>query len=174
MLTLRQLFVALAGTIVLMAAVPALGLAAAPIVREHFNFTSDPYDDNWCGIDGTGVDRVVVQYSEDASGASIENVNVTIVFTATSSGKSMEVHIARVGKTTARVDNGDGTVTIFATNDGVQSFKLPNGPMLVRDAGSITFAVTLDAATGDFISFEVVEEHGQFPPGCDQIVAALT
>ena len=36
----------------------------------------------------------------------------------------MEVHIARVSKTGAAVDNGDGTETIFVTNNGVQSFKL--------------------------------------------------
>ena len=69
----------------------AAALAGAPVVNVHANFTSDPYDDNWCGIDGIGVDRVVARYKEDASGASLETVNITELFTATESGKSMEI-----------------------------------------------------------------------------------
>ena len=175
MLKLRQLFVALAGTIVLVTAVPALGLAAAPVVNVHVSFTSDPYDDNWCGIDGTSVDRVVAHYKEDASGASILNLNITALFTATGSGKSMEIRQTGVRKAGAPIDNGDGTYSIIATNSGQSpTFKLPNGPVIVLSVGLVEFLVTFDIATGEFVSFEVLREKGQHPPGCALIVAALT
>ena len=170
----RPFIGSLTATLIAVLAFAAVAMAAPPVVNVHVNFTSDPYADNWCGIDGSSVDSVVAHYKEDAGGAFIANLNLTISFTATASGKSMQVHIARVGKATAPIDNGDGTATVLTTTNGVQSFKLQNGPLFVRSAGNITFAVTFDAVTGDFISFEVVEEHGQFPPGCDQIVVALT
>jgi hypothetical protein len=169
-----KLLPALAAAVVVMAVVPALGLAGPPAFNGHFSFTSAPYADGWCGIDGTSVDTVRAHFLEDASGASIENLNLVTTFTSTASGKSMEIHIARVSKSDAFVDNGDGTETLFVTNNGLQSWKIPNGPMLVRSVGSITFAITFDAATGEFLSFEVVEEHGQFPPGCEFIIEALT
>ena len=175
MTKLRQLFVALAGTIVLVTAVPALGLAAAPVVNVHVSFTSDPYDDNWCGIDGTSVDRVVAHYKEDASGASILNLNITALFTATESGKSMEIRQTGVQRASAPIDNGDGTYSVIATNSGQSpTFKLPNGPVIVLSVGLVEFLVTFDIATGEFVSFEVLKESGQHPPGCALIVAALT
>ncbi len=157
------------------ALVPALGFAGPPVVQEHFNFTSDSYDDGWCGIAGVSVDRVVVQYSEDASGASIERINVKTLFTAMASGKSMQIHQAGARKASAPIDNRDGTYSIILQNTGPSpKFKLPNGPVLVMDVGLIEFRITFDSATGEFLSFEVLREKGQRPPGCDTIVAALS
>ena len=171
---MRKFRITTALVVVLAGVLPAFGLAGAPVFNDSFRFTSDPYSDGWCGIAGTSIDTVVAHFQVRTSGASLESLNVTTTFTAAASGKSMEVHIARVGKTEAAVDNGDGTETILVTNDGMQNIKLPNGPLLVRTAGSITFAITLEVGTGDFVSFEVVKEHGQFPPGCAFIVEALT
>ena len=103
-----KLGAALAMAAVLLAAVPAVAIAGPPVVNIHVAFTSDPYDDGWCGIDGTSVDEVSAHFVERESGASIENLNLVITFTAAASGKSMEIHIARVSKTAAPVDNGDG------------------------------------------------------------------
>ena len=171
---MRKLRIATALAIVLAGVAPAFGLAGAPTFNDSFRFTSDPYADGWCGIAGTSIDTVVAHFQVRSNGASLENLNVTTVFTASASSKSMEVHIARVGKTDTAVDNGDGTETILLTNNGLQNFKLQNGPLIVRTAGSISFAITLEVGTGDFVSFEVVEEHGQFPAGCALIVEALT
>ena len=149
--------------------------AAKPVINEHANFTSDPYADGWCGIDGTSVDRVVAHYLEAASGASIASLNVTTLFTATASGKSIEIRQTGARKASAPVDNGDGTVSVVFTNSGQSpGIKLPNGPPIVLSVGLVEFLVKFDAATGDFISFEVVREKGQRSPGCDAIVAALT
>jgi hypothetical protein len=175
MYKLTRLLIGFSVTIALAAAVPALGVAAKPVVTDHLNFTSDPYDDSWCGIAGTSVDRVVVQYKEDATGASMENDSITTLFTATVSGKSMEIRQTGVRKRSAPIDNGDGTFTVVVDNRGLSpAFKLPNGPPIVLDVGLVEFRVTFDSATGDFLSFEVVRERGQRPPGCDAIIAALT
>jgi hypothetical protein len=173
--TFRQRLLALSGAVFLALALPAIGVAAAPVIHEHFNFTSDPYDYNWCGIDGTSVDSGVVDFKLDAGGASIENQQVTTFFTATASGKSMEIHTTGVVKVSASIDNGDGTFTVVVTNMGTRpQFKLPNGPVLVRSAGLAMFGVTFDSVTGRFVSFEVLDLKGPHPPGCDIIVAALT
>jgi len=42
------------------------------------------------------------------------------------------------------------------------------------DVGLIEFRITFDSATDEFLSFEVLREKGQQPPGCDTIVAALS
>jgi hypothetical protein len=171
----RNLLLALAGAAALTATAPALGLAAAPVINEHFNFTSDPYVQNWCGIEGTSVDRVVGHFKLDASGASIENIQSKSLFTATASGKSMEIHITGLVKVSAPIDNGDGTFTVIVRNMGSRpQFKLPNGPLLVRSGGQGIFGLTFDSSTGEFISFEVIDVKGPHPAGCDIIVAALT
>ncbi|HEY8723926.1 MAG TPA: hypothetical protein VIL92_08730 [Gaiellaceae bacterium] len=78
-------------------------------------------------------------------------------------------------RSSAPTDNGDGTVSVVATNSGLSpAFKLPNGPPIVLDVGLVEFVLTLDATTGDFISFELLRDRGQHPPGCAAIVAALT
>jgi hypothetical protein len=165
---------ALAATL-LVALVAASARAGPPLIHEHANFTSDPYDDNWCGIAGTSVDRVVAHYKEDASGAFIETLNVTTVFTATESGRSMEIRQTGSRRGSAPIDNGDGTVSIVVTNSGQSpGFKLSNGPPIVLDVGLVQFLLTFDAVTGDFISFEVLKVAGPRPPGCDLIIAALT
>jgi hypothetical protein len=169
----RHLLLAFAGAAALTATVPAL--AAAPVINEHFSFTSDPYAQNWCGIEGTSVDRVVGHFKLDASGASIDNIQSKSLFTATASGESMEIHITGVVKVSAPIDNGDGTFTVIVRNMGARpQFKLPNGPLLVRSAGHGIFGLTFDSSTGEFVSFEVIDLKGPHPAGCDIIVAALT
>ena len=118
---------------------------------------------------------MVANFKEDASGASLESLNVTTLFTATASGKSMEIRQTGARKASAPIDNGGGTVSVDVTNSGQSSgFKLPNGPPIVLDVGLVEFLVTFDAATGDFVSFEVLRVRGPRPPGCALIVAALT
>ncbi len=109
MVTLKRLFVAVAAAAAVATVVPLYGLAAAPVVHEHAHFTSDVYDDQWCGIAGTSVDRVVAQYVERESGASVETLNIATVFTATASGTSMLIRQTGARHAGAPVDNGDGT-----------------------------------------------------------------
>jgi hypothetical protein len=170
----RKLIV-LAGTVAMLAAlaVPATGIAGKAVFTEHDNFTSDPYPDGWCGIAGTAVDVVHDQYREDASGASSENVNIMTTFTATSSGRSMTIQTSGVRKQSAPVDNGDGTFTFAFSNSGLSpKFTFDDGTHLL-DRGTIGFALTVDA-NDEFVSFDILYQHGQRPPGCDTIVAELS
>jgi hypothetical protein len=164
--------IVLAGSIALLAALalPVSSAGAAQIGHDHF--TSDPYPDNWCGIDGTSVDQVVANYTEDGSRTSL---NVTTLFTATTSGKSMEIRQTGLRREGAPIDNGDGTYSVVHTNAGQSpSFKLPNGPVIALDVGLIEGVATFDSTTGDFISFEIVKLAGPRPNACDAIVAALS
>jgi len=170
----RRLIV-LAGTIALLGALvfPAAGIAGKPVVNEHDNFTSDPYPDGWCGIDGTSIDVVHDQYRQDASGASIENVNITTYFTATSTGKSMTIQSSGVHQQNTPIDNGDGTFTFILANSGIgPKFTFADGTHLL-DRGTVGFALTVDS-NDEFVSFDVLYQHGQRPPGCDTIIAELS
>jgi hypothetical protein len=168
-----RFFAALAG--VLAMALPAVAQAGAPVFREHLNFTSDPFEDELCGIEGISVDRVVATFSADASGATLERLNVRTLFTSSATGKSLEIHSAGARRAAPPVDNGDGTYSIVTQNSGPSPiFKLPNGPMVWHDVGLIEFRLTFDQATGDFVSFEVTRMSGPKEPGCDAIVAALS
>ena len=166
---MRRLIV-LAGSIVLLAALalPASS-GAAPIGHDHF--TSDPYPDNWCGVTGTSVDYVVANYTLDGSRTSL---NVQTTFTATASGKSMEIRQTGHRTQSPPVDNGNGTYSITFTNAGQSpAFKLPTGQVIV-DTGFLESVATFDSATDDFISFEIVKQSGPRPPACAAIVAALS
>jgi hypothetical protein len=154
--------------------VVALALSAAAVAGGigHDHFTSDPYPDSWCGLTGTSVDQVVANYTTaDEARASI---NVLTTFTATATGKSLEIRSTGVRKESAPIDNGDGTYSLIFTNAGASPmFKVPNGPVIGVDVGLIVFDVTFDQATGEFVSFAVVRVAGQRPALDSRICAAL-
>lgn len=177
MSTIKRLGIVAAGALAIAITVPAVAVAGKPVIHEHFNFTSDPYGPfDLCGVAVTGVDTVVGQFSQDATGANIGAGNVVSVLTATASGKSIEFQQAGVSKGSALTDNGDGTVSSLLTISGLSpKVSVFHGPPLGIDAGEITFRLTFDASTGAFISFDVVSVKGPRPAGsCDPIVAALT
>ena len=159
----------------LLVALAATSAAAAPpVVNGHDHFVSDPYADNWCGIEGTSVDTVVAHFMERANGASLESINITTLFTATESGKSMEVRQTGTRRAGAPIDNGDGTYSILVTNSGQSPrIKIPQGPPIVLDVGLVQFLITFDSATGDFVAFDVLKEAGPRLPGCAAIIAYL-
>lgn len=162
--------IAVAGSVVLLGALAGTAANAGAAQIGHDHFTSDPYADNWCGVDGTAVDAVVANYTLDGSRASI---NVRTVFTAASSGKSMEITETGVRTTGSAIDNGDGTYSVFFKNAGQSpGFKLPTGEV-IHDTGIVGGVATFDATTGDFLSFEVVKVAGPRPDACSAIIAAL-
>jgi len=178
---MTKLFVlaAVIASVVVAVAVNAAG-AAKPAVNGHDHFVSDPYPDEWCGVEGTSVDTVVAHFMERPDGTSLEAINVTTVFTATDSGKSIIIREtgSRVGS--ARIDNGDGTYSVISSSRGQSpKFKIVQGPVLGVDVGYVAFRLTFDAATDEWLGFvdgfEVLKEAGQRPVvECDAIVAALT
>jgi hypothetical protein len=160
--------IAFAAFAVLALAPATAATAASPI--GHDRFTSDAYADNWCGIDGTSVDRVVANYTADGSRASI---NVVTTFTATASGKSMEIRQTGARKSGAPIDNGNGTYSVVFTNAGQSpGFYLPNG-VVAHDTGLVKGIVTFDSVTDEFLDFQVVKIAGPRLDACPAIIAAL-
>jgi hypothetical protein len=144
---------------------------------QHIQCTSDPYATNLCGIDVIGVDTVVVEMlTSPASGATLNPRLITTVFTNPTSGKSVTLTDAGLAVASTS-DNGDGTSTTVVTVNGITKVQMLNGPLLnINVAGSITFAITFNTATGDFISFTFLSAKGlgPNPPSCDVLTAALT
>lgn len=160
--------VAVAAVVATAAMAFAVGATAAPPSHDHF--VSDPYADGWCGIQGTSVDTVVANYTTDESRVSL---NIRTLFTATASGKSMEIRATGLEEQTVTV-NPDGSSTVLFRNSGQDpGFKLPNGPVLGIDVGFGEGLVTFDA-NGDFVSFQLIKHAGQLPAVCPQIIAALS
>jgi hypothetical protein len=62
------------------------------------------------------------------------------------------------------VDEQAGTITFTATYKGLpEKIQTAHGPVLLRDAGVITFADTFDLQTGEFISSETLVNNGPHP-----------
>ncbi|MFY9579251.1 MAG: hypothetical protein WAQ33_07990 [Gaiellaceae bacterium] len=162
-------------------ALPASG-AGRWVTNAHFTI-HDTFADNTCGIDGTTVMNGVENFRQSADGSFTDIASFKAVFTATASGKSIELQVAQqlTGSDTP-VDNGDGTVTFSFTFKGLpEKLKIPNGPILSRDAGIVTFHQTFDATTGAFISQTLSGEKGPHPDldsgfaiFCNVLVPALT
>ena len=150
----------------ILALVLAAPAAAANVGHDHF--TSDPYPDSWCGIPGTSVDVVVANFTDGR-----ESINVRTTFTA-ANGKQLEIRQTGVRKSGPPIDNGDGTYSEIHTSAGQSpGFKIPNGPVIGNDVGLVTFLVTFDSVTGDFVDFAVLKVAGQREALNAQICAAL-
>ena len=170
----RTFVIAFVTALVLGAGAASSAGAAPPIDQGQFHFDSGPYASNLCGLDGTEDDVVVGSFVAFANGFNVNPTNAISTFTATSTGKTVQFRMAGNVIVQPAVDNGDGTFTQLITVTGTSSvYKLVNGPVIVKDIGSITFASTFDSQGND-LGFSVVKVAGPRPPGCSAIVAALT
>jgi hypothetical protein len=161
---------------------PGSGVAAKVVFHAHESF-SETFDDNICGIPGTSVVRGVSNFAAYADNTVKEEFKLTLVFTATESGKSIRIHVAQQFTSNDEpIDNGDGTVTFIQSFKGLpEQVKIANGPLLTRDAGIVTFFRIFDATTFEFISQTVSVERGPHPEldsdfelFCEVVVPALT
>jgi hypothetical protein len=157
------------------------GTAAASTMVFHDTFSDAQQDDNQCGIDGSSVVQGQDITQVYADGTTRVEVNFKYVFTSGATGKSFEISAAVQETGAGPIVNPDGTVSFVSTFKGVpQKLKIPNGPILTRDAGYVTIYQTFDPNTGDLISQTLSPDHGPHPsladPSlfCDVIVAALT
>ena len=181
----KHLLVAIASVAALGMVVATFGVAAVPTTNEHGSFTDGPFDADFCAVPGTEIDTGVFHFLQDSSGAFVGNENFSGRFTATATGKSLEISAVSTGRG-ALIDNGDGTATFSEHDTGlVLRFKVANGPVLkdadgkpILGAGVLDFAVTFDLASGDVIS---VDEswHGPHPlrdgvDVCGPAIAYLT
>ena len=167
-----------------------VGLAGAPTERSHENFT-DTFPDQICGIDGTSTVKGVDNFSIRGT-TFTEHFEVTQVFTATASGKSVVIRVAQRASGPLDPiyvnDNGDGTVTFTFLNTFIglpEQLRILNGPVLLRDAGVVTiastFIYTIATDSYAFVSRSVSGQHGPHPDlasdfeaFCNVLIPALT
>jgi|SRR5579884_685216 len=175
-----------AAVVAFAATVAAAATAGKPVIFDHESFVDGPNPSSWCGVvDGTEVTTGTFTFRQDASGAFHATQQQTSIFTASATGKSLEVSAAGVDMG-AGVDNGDGTMTFTEKQAGLAvTFKVPNGPILkaangkpLLGAGVIDDVATFDIATGDLVSFQETV-HGPHPQRdgvdvCTPTVAYLT
>jgi hypothetical protein len=176
-LSLRQ---ALAAVFALAVVLPAAALAAKPVERFHDNFR-DTFSDEVCGIpvDGAvvGVDNFIV-YADDSFK---DTSSVKTTLTNPENGRSVRISNAGQVTGTAIIDEEAGTITFMTTFKGLpEKIQTLHGPVLLRDAGVITFVETFDLETGDLISTDVLingphpEAESDFEAFCEVVTGALT
>lgn len=180
----KQFFgAAAAAAMVVALLLPASGAAGPPVEGSgHFTFT-DSFPDSICGIEGTSVMTGQENFVAWADGTFQDTLNVTQVFTATASGKSVEIQVAQhtTGNLNA-IDNGDGTISYVNTKTGLpEKLKIPGGPVLSRDAGTVTFTFVWDPVAGVPLYETLSGIHGPHPDltsgfsiYCEVLVPALT
>jgi hypothetical protein len=175
----RAVLVAL---ITALAVLPASAFGAKPVEQFHDHFT-DSFSDETCGIP-VDVDLMVtdnfVLYA-DESFKDTSSIKATV--TNPLNGKSVVISSAGLVSGPAPiVDEEAGTITFFTSFKGLpEKIQTANGPVLLRDAGFVTFADTFDLETGEFISEEITVNNGPHPEldsdftlFCDVISEALT
>ena len=179
---MRRLF-ALSGLVAtFVLAFMASSAAAAPLVDRFHGTFSDTFQDNICGIDGTSVVNGMDNIQVFADGTFKDEFRLNLTFTSAATGKSVLLFAANQFVGTGPIDNGDGTITFVSTFKGLpEKIKLPNGRVLSRDAGFVSFNDTFDATTGDFLGEVISPENGPHPDldsgfalFCDVVVPALT
>jgi hypothetical protein len=174
----RVLLVALVTALVVF---PAPALAAQPIEQFHDHFT-DSFSAEICGI-AVDVDLVVTDnFFVYADGTVKDTSSFKQTFTNPETGQS--VVLSAAGQFTGPppvVDEVAGTITFLVSYKGLpEKIQTAQGPVLLRDAGIITFADTFDLETGEFISSETIikgphpEAESDFTLFCEVITGALT
>jgi hypothetical protein len=162
---IRALVVALIATFALL---PAGALGARPEIF-HANFLDVEEDADVCGItvdivaEGVFTDKVFF----DKEGNLVRfqaTSSVNITFTA-ENGKSVINQIAQqYVEAEPIIDEAAGTITFVFSFKGLpELLRAAQGPVLLRDAGLITFADTFDLETGEFLSSEILVNRGPHP-----------
>jgi hypothetical protein len=175
---LRALLMAL---VTALAVIPGTASGAKPLEQFHDHFT-DSFSDEICGI-SVDVDLTVTDnfflYANDSFK---DTSSVQITFTNPENGNSVVLSNAgQISGPPPIIDEEAGTITFLTSFKGLpEKIQTAQGPVLLRDAGVITFADTFDLETGEFISSEVVvngphpEADSDFTLFCEVISAALT
>ena len=171
-----------AAALLLTAAPAGAAVGAKPIEQFHDHFT-ESFSDVICGIP---VDVVIVVTDnfflyEDDSFKDTASFRSTV--TNPANGNSVRISSAGQNSGPAPiVDEEAGTITFLTSFKGLpEKIQTAHGPVLLRDAGIITFADTFDLETGEFISTEIVVTKGPHPEAdsdftlfCEVITEALT
>jgi hypothetical protein len=175
----RAVFAALVVVVVI---APAEALGAKPVQRFHDHFT-DSFASDICGI-AVDVDlRVTDNFFVNADGTFKDTSSVRQTFTNPLNGRSVIVSAAgQVFGGAPVVDEAANTISFDTTYKGLpEKIQSGDGPVLLRDAGIITFRDTFDLTTGDFISEQTIVNNGPHPEAdsdftlfCDVVTSALS
>jgi hypothetical protein len=179
---IRALVVALIATF---AVLPAGALGAKPEIF-HANFLDVEENADVCGITvdivAKGVFTDKAFFDQEGNFVRfMSTASVKVTFTA-ENGKSVIVQNAgQFTDVEPLIDEEAGTITFVTTFKGLpEKIQTANGPVLLRDAGLITFMDTFDLETGEFISSDVIikgphpEAESDFTLFCEVITEALT
>ena len=155
---------------------------AGPIQQFHDHFT-DGYSGEICGIP-TDVEVIETQnvflFADNSFRVTI---SARTTFTNPVNGKSVVTSlVGEISGSAPIVDEVARTITFLTSNKGLpEKIQTGNGPVLLRDAGIITFADKFDLDSGAFISEQIVVNKGPHPEAdsdftlfCAVITPALT
>lgn len=175
----RAALAALVTTATAVAILAGTATAAKPIEQFHDHFT-DSFSADLCGIP---VDVQVVVTDNFFIFADSFRDTSSVRLTATNPANGKAVIISNAGQISGPppiIDEAAGTITFLTSFKGLpEKIQTANGPVLLRDAGVITFADTFDLATGEFISSEVTikgphpEADSDFQLFCQVVSGAL-
>ena len=173
----------LLAAIVLVLGIPAAALADGPDIRDHDAFTE--VDPDFCDtgqevlVDGT-VDFTgwIGETGGDPGQVVHAKVMIRVTYTNPDTGATVVERWAFSRTNRIVVGTEAGAHTHEYTENGLKAtFKLANGRLLTRDAGSLTYRVSFDAADNE-VDFELVDMNGPHPGFeedlfCSTLVPAL-
>lgn len=168
----------------LLTVVPASALAAKP-EHEHAKFVDTVENVDVCGVNvdivARGVFTDIAFFDKEGNFLRFKSLSsVRTVFTA-DDGRSVLQHSAGAFIFEEVVDEEGGTVTLLFTFKGLPNqLRAPQGGVVLRDVGFITFAEVHDLETGEVLSFDIVVNKGPHPEAesdftifCDAFLEAL-
>jgi len=161
-------------------AVPTTALAARPVEQFHDHFTDTFRINDFCGFRVDAVVVVTDNFFVYADDTFKDTSSVRQRLTNVANGKTVIVASAGQVTGTTTIDEQAGTITFATTFRGLpERIQAAHGPVLVRDAGLITFSDTFDLESGDLISSDVVikgphpEAESDFELFCDVVSDVL-
>jgi hypothetical protein len=175
----------------MLAATAAVALPAVAHARPPETFHGN-FDETFEDVDVCGINVDIRAKGQFTDHVYFDNDGNFVRFKSTASqeqtltadnGKSVIIQNAgQFTDTEGIVDEAAATITFVYTYKGLpEKISTPHGPVIVRDAGVITFADTFDLDTGDFISQEILVNRGPHPEAdsgfelfCEAITAALS
>jgi hypothetical protein len=162
------------------AILPSTAFGAKPVEQFHDRVT-DSFSDVLCGIpvdaEVVGTDNFFLLADGGFKGTGSFKTTVT----NPANGTSIVISSAGQAAGTPMVDEQAATITFTTTYKGrPEKIQSGQGPILLRDAGVITFADTFDLNTGEFISSDTLINKGPHPEAdsdftrfCEVVGAAL-
>ena len=179
---IRAFVVALIAAFVVL---PASALGAKPEIF-HANFLDTEEDADVCGItvdivaEGVFTDKAF--FDNDGNLVRFQSTSsAKITFTAENGKSVINQFSQQYVEAEPIIDEAAGTITFVFSFKGLpELLRTPQGPVLLRDAGLITFADTFDLDTEELLSSEILVNRGPHPDAdsdftlfCEVITEAL-